>query len=62
MKAIIDRETCIGCGICVETCPEVFELDNEGKARVKTEVVPPGNEESCGEAAVDCPVAAITVE
>lgn len=28
----IDRDACIGCGVCTTICPEVFELDDEGKA------------------------------
>ena len=29
MKAVIDDEICTGCGLCAETCPEVFELSND---------------------------------
>ena len=31
MKVNIDREGCIGCGLCVEICPEVFRIaDGDG--------------------------------
>ncbi|MGL5315157.1 MAG: ferredoxin, partial [Peptostreptococcaceae bacterium] len=30
MKAFVDRDTCIGCEACVERCPEVFSMDDEG--------------------------------
>lgn len=30
----VDRDLCIGCGNCTVVCPEVFELDQEGKSRV----------------------------
>lgn len=31
----IEVDECIGCEVCVETCPEVFEFDDdEGKAAV----------------------------
>jgi len=33
-KPVVDYETCIGCGSCVELCPEVFELRNDEKAWV----------------------------
>jgi ferredoxin len=61
MKAIVDEETCIGCGLCVETCPEVFDMDDD-KARAKVDEVPAGAADSCREAAENCPVEAITIE
>ncbi len=61
MKAIVDEETCIGCGLCAETCPEVFEMVDD-KARAKVEEVPEEAAETCREAAEDCPVEAIQVE
>ncbi len=61
MKAIVDEETCIGCGLCAETCPEVFEMDDD-KARVKVDDVPAGVADSCKEAAENCPVEAIQIE
>lgn len=30
MVVLADRETCIGAGTCVDTAPEVFELDETG--------------------------------
>lgn len=29
MKQVWVDDTCVGCGSCVETCPEVFELEGE---------------------------------
>lgn len=34
MKIKIDRDLCIGAAPCVAIAPEVFELDEEGKAIV----------------------------
>jgi ferredoxin len=61
MKAIVDEETCIGCGLCAETCPEVFEMEDD-KARVKMDEVPGNLTDSCREAAENCPVEAIRIE
>ena len=33
-RVIIDKDACIGDGICISICPEVFEFDDEGKARI----------------------------
>jgi len=62
MKAHVDRDACEGTGLCEGTCPEVFELDDEGKARVKVDSVPPELEDACREAADNCPTSAIRVE
>lgn len=61
MKAIVDKDACIGCGLCESTCPEVFEME-DSVAVVKADPVPPQAEKTCLEAAENCPVAAITVE
>ncbi len=61
MRAIVDEEVCIGCGLCAETCPEVFEMVDE-KARAKMDEVPEEFSETCREAAEDCPVEAIQIE
>ena len=61
MIAKVDEETCTGCGVCAESCPEVFELVDE-LAKVIAEPVPAGAEEACSEAADDCPVEAITIQ
>ena len=59
MKAVVDKETCSGCGLCEETCPEVFEIGNNGIAKVKTDPVPQDAEDTCRQAAEECPVEAI---
>lgn len=62
MKAKIDREGCIGCGLCADTCPNVFRMDEEGLAEVYTDPVPGPDEGRAVEAQENCPVSVITVE
>jgi len=61
MRVTVDEETCIGCGLCAETCPEVFEM-NDDKVRVKVDEVPEDVKASCKEASENCPVEAIQME
>jgi len=60
MKAKIDKDTCIGCGLCVSTCPEVFKMEDD-KAVVIVSVVPKDAEKTCKQATDDCPVTAIVL-
>ena len=62
MKASIDRENCIGCELCVGTCPNVFRMADDGYAEVYTDPIPAADEATAQEAADGCPVAVITVE
>ena len=62
MKASVDKGLCLGCGICVEVCPEVFEMDDDNKAQAKVNLVPPECEGSCRDAADQCPESAIKIE
>ena len=32
MKATVDKDTCIACGLCPSICPECFEIEDDGKA------------------------------
>jgi ferredoxin len=70
MKITIDREGCIECGLCAETCPDIYELKDGDKASIvekyrqgdpsKGEVGDDLN--SCArEAADSCPVQVIMV-
>ncbi len=34
MKVRIDREECIGCGVCEALCSEVFHLIENGKSSI----------------------------
>jgi len=60
MKAIVNPEVCIGCTLCVGTCPEVFRMDGD-KAVTQLNPVPANLQESCKRAAEECPVAAIEI-
>lgn len=60
MKAFVDENVCISCGLCEGVCPEVFSLDI-GVA-VATEEVSGEFEDAAREACDGCPVQAISIE
>jgi ferredoxin len=60
MKVRIE-DTCTACGLCVDTCPEVFEMGDE-MAQVMVDEVPAEHEDAVQQAADECPVEAIIVE
>jgi ferredoxin len=64
MRASVDEETCIGCGRCVEICPDIFELEGEIAVNKLGEGadIPSQFEQACEEAASECPVEAIAIE
>jgi len=61
MRARVDSDLCTGSGLCVDTCPEVFDMGDDDVALVIGEPVPAGAEDTCQQAADDCPTEAISV-
>ena len=61
MKATVDRDLCAGCAVCVDECPEVFDMDDQDIATVKVDVVPEDEEDACRDAAENCPSEAIII-
>lgn len=54
-KARVDADLCIGCGLCVGTCPAAFEFNDEGKAVCIGEA----DDAEIDDAITNCPVQAI---
>jgi ferredoxin len=60
MKVRIE-DTCTACGLCVDTCPDVFEMGSD-MAEVTVDEVPSEFEEAVQQAADECPAEAIIVD
>lgn len=58
-KIIVDQGACVGCGLCVNACPDCFELNDDNVAKVIAHQC-----SSCdlNEIAAQCPVNAIVIE
>lgn len=62
MELRVDRERCIGAGMCVLTAPEVFDQDTDDGRVVPLDPTPaPGREPAVREAVQVCPSGAITI-
>lgn len=61
MKAVIDRDGCIACGLCAEICPEVFRMADDGLAEVYSDITTE-TEDTAAAAAENCPVSVISVD
>jgi ferredoxin len=57
-KVTVDAGTCVGCGLCEQNCPEVFEVQGDGIAHVKAHSCSVHN---LKEVADQCPVNSIKV-
>lgn len=54
----VNQEKCVGCGLCVNMCPDTFKMNEEGKSEVINNEVTP----CAKEAESACPVSAIKID
>ena len=59
MKIKVNQENCIGCGLCVSSAEDLFELNDDGISVAKVDTVPEDKQDTAKEAIENCPVAAI---
>ncbi len=57
-KVSVDSSACVGCGLCEQSCPEVFEIQGDGVAHVKSDNCKGHNIKGIAE---QCPVSCIKV-
>lgn len=57
-KVKVNKDACIGCGLCVGSVPGVFEFGDDGKAQATAG--PVTDEAAVDEAIANCPVSAIS--
>lgn len=58
VNAEVDKDTCIGCGLCTGIVPDVFEIVDDGKAEALG-MITEDNKGSVQEAIDSCPTSAI---
>jgi len=60
MKIVVDQELCIGCGLCVQVAPEVYEMKGDKAVLIAGDVSSEKSEDAKN-AAEQCPVSAIVI-
>ena len=61
MNAKVDQNLCISCGLCIQTCPNVFHWAESGKAEAIVCEVPVEDSKEAVTCQESCPVNAILV-
>ncbi|MBP1756169.1 MAG: hypothetical protein H6Q59_2567 [Firmicutes bacterium] len=59
MKASVDQDGCISCGLCIDVCPEVFSYNEDEVSQAISGEIPKDCLEKAEEARDGCPVSVI---
>jgi ferredoxin len=62
VRVIVNRDRCEGNAVCLGVAPDIFDLDDEDYAVVKTDPIPADQEELAEQAIAECPRAALVRE
>ena len=60
-KVVINKDKCLGSGMCVGIESDVFDFDYDGLVKVNNDNINDDNKENVNNAIDSCPVAAIEV-
>ena len=58
----VNKEKCLGCGMCVGINSDVFEFDDDGLAKADNSKISEENKNEVEDAINSCPVGAISKE
>ena len=61
MKAIVNQDTCISCGMCIDICPDVFSYNSDSKSVAIDDDISREQLDAVQESRDACPVDAIDV-
>lgn len=61
MRASVDQDGCISCGICTSVCPDVFHYNEEGKSEAIASEIKEDDIDTAKQARDDCPVSVIDI-
>ena len=61
-KLKIDKDKCLGCGMCVGINSDIFDFDDDGLAKVNNDCINDENKDEALNAVNSCPVSAIVKE
>lgn len=62
MKACVDKNLCIGCGLCAAVASSVFSMDDDGLAVAVNKELDNALLDEARDAESQCPVGAIKVD
>lgn len=62
MRASVNQDGCISCGLCVSICPSVFSMNEDDKAQAIDEDIPDEFLQDAEDARDGCPVSVIDLE
>lgn len=62
MRAYVDKDTCISCETCVAICPDVFSMDDDGKAVAINADIAEDIKNEAIRSRDECPVSAIDIK
>ncbi|NKY54402.1 ferredoxin [Nocardia vermiculata] len=62
MKITVDRDACIGAGMCALTAPHLFDQDDNGTSLVTEPSQAPARHADAERAWLSCPAAAVLLD